>query len=162
MLQCSYCSMLVIKFHAINTLSSSMRTRLISCGSDTVLQVRPNLPVRSWVITTVVDLALVLSDLWFWGPPPPLPPPPLGDRKAAVGIAVSGLKVKLGVGLLFLRGAVDTELIFGVVDVNRCTVLFRMRDLMVTRESVWATDGARMLLCVLESSSIQYVALVVF
>ena len=79
-----------------------------------------------------------------------------------MGIAVSGLEVKLGVGLLFLRGAVDIELIFGAVDVNRCTVLFRMRDLMVTRESAWATDGARMLLCVLESSSIQYVALVVF
>ena len=41
-------------------------------------------------------------------------------------------------------------------------VLLRMRDLMVTRLSVWATDGVRMLLCVLESSSIQNVAVVRF
>ena len=50
-----------------------------------------------------------------------------------MGIVVSGLEVKLGVGLLFLRGATEVELVFGVVDLNRCTVLFRIRDLMVTR-----------------------------
>ena len=69
--------------------------------------------------------------------------------------------IVLVVGVLFLRGMLKLELFFGV-DLNRWRVLFRMRDLMVTRLSAWATDGVRMLLCALESSSIQYVGLVVF
>ena len=73
----------------------------------------------------------------------------------------SGLEVTPGVGLLFLRGVLKVELFFGV-DLHCFTVLFRMRDLIVTRQSVWGTDGVRMLLCALESSSIQYVAMVVF
>lgn len=74
---------------------------------------------------------------------------------------VSGFEVVLGVGLLFLREGLEVEL-FLEMDLNCCMVLFRMRDLMVTRQSVWATEGVRTLLCVLESSSIQYVAMVVF
>jgi hypothetical protein len=49
---------------------------------------------------------------------------------------VTGLAVKLGMGLLFLRGMLEvnmSELIFRVVLNRCCTVLFRMRDLMVTR-----------------------------
>ena len=126
-----------------------------SGGSETVLQVRPILLLPwapwLWVLATCTAVVedFVLAGLWCGTLPL--------DRNAAIGI-VTGLVL---VVVLFLRGMLKLELFSGV-DLNRWTVLFRMRDLMVTRLSAWATDSIRMLLCALKSSSIQYVGLVVF